>query len=64
MLQRRERLGLPPGTTDPFLDTVDDSEWQFDKEPEELRTARERLAAYTAAAAGGARYREEALPGG
>ncbi len=57
-LQRREQLGLAPGTTDPFLDTVDDSEWQFEEEPEELRVARQRLAAYTAA------QQEESLAGG
>ena len=27
-VQKRESLGLPPGDTDPFFDTVDDSEWQ------------------------------------
>lgn len=64
-LQRREALGLPPGTTDPFLDGLDDSEWQFEEEPEELRAARERLAAHIAAAAARAGQEEdEALPGG
>lgn len=63
--QRREALGLPPGTTDPLLDGLDDSEWQFEEEPEELCAARERLAAYIASAAARAgQEEEEALPGG
>ena len=26
--KRRAALGLPPGDTDPYFDTMDDSEWQ------------------------------------
>ena len=50
-LQRREALGLAPGTTDPFFDTLgaggsaDEGDWQPPAEPPELLAARERLAA-------------------
>jgi hypothetical protein len=47
-LQRREREGKPPGDTDPALDELSDGEYEFKEEPTELRTARERLAAYQA----------------
>lgn len=58
LLQRREALGLAPGITDPFLDTVDDNEWIFPEEPEELRVARARLSAYQALI-----QEEKSLPG-
>lgn len=46
--QRRKRMGLPDGDTDPALDDMSDGEYEFDEEPEELVEARQRLAAYTA----------------
>lgn len=47
-MQRRERLGLAPGDTDPALDELSDEEYVFREEPEELVAARARLAAFTA----------------
>ncbi|KAL3159703.1 Leucine-rich repeat-containing protein oda7 [Trebouxia sp. C0009 RCD-2024] len=41
--KRRAALGLPPGDTDPYFDTMDDSEWQPEEEPEELIAARSKL---------------------
>ena len=46
--KKRERLGLAPGNTDPMLDQLSDSEYNFDEEPRELIDARKRLAAYSA----------------
>ncbi|KAJ9521042.1 hypothetical protein QJQ45_022766 [Haematococcus lacustris] len=46
--KRRAALGLTPGDTDPALDEFSDSEYEFEREPEELVAARERLAAFTA----------------
>jgi hypothetical protein len=57
-LQRRERLGLAPGDSDPALDELSDEEYVFREEPEELVAARARLAAYTG------RPGEEEPPGG
>lgn len=47
-VQRREKLGLPPGDTDPALDDLSDSEYVIVEDPPELVAARERLAQYTA----------------
>ncbi|KAG2449026.1 hypothetical protein HYH02_005778 [Chlamydomonas schloesseri] len=46
--ERRKRMGLPDGDTDPALDDMSDGEYEFEEEPEELVQARQRLAAYTA----------------
>ncbi|PNH10461.1 Leucine-rich repeat-containing protein ODA7 [Tetrabaena socialis] len=46
--ERRKRLGLPEGDTDPALEDFSDGEYEFDEEPQELVDARQRLAAYTA----------------
>ncbi|KAK9840396.1 hypothetical protein WJX74_009218 [Apatococcus lobatus] len=40
---RRKAEGLPDGDTDPFFDTVDDSDWQAPEEPAELISARQHL---------------------
>ncbi|GIL87407.1 hypothetical protein Vretifemale_15526, partial [Volvox reticuliferus] len=45
--ERRERLGLPEGETDPAYDELSDGEYEFEEEPQELIDARQRLAAYT-----------------
>jgi hypothetical protein len=42
-VQKRERLGLPEGETDPDLDKFDESEWQIEEEPEALVQARKKL---------------------
>lgn len=47
--QKRERLGLPPGDTDPDLDDMSSDEYVFIEDPPELVAARERLAQYTSA---------------
>ena len=44
---KRERLGLPPGDTDPDMDDISSDEMSSDEEPPELIAARDRLAAYT-----------------
>ncbi|GLC39430.1 Leucine-rich repeat-containing protein oda7 [Pleodorina starrii] len=46
--ERRKRLGLPEGDTDPALDNLSDGEYEFEEDPPELVEARQRLAAYTA----------------
>eukprot|EP00884_Botryococcus_braunii_P007995 jgi/Botrbrau1/17197/Bobra.126_1s0002.1 len=49
--KRREKLGLPPGDTDPFFDDLDenvDENAQVLKDPPELEKARQRLAKFTA----------------
>jgi hypothetical protein len=47
--QKRERLGLPEGNTDPELDKYDDTEWQIKEEPEELIQARKKFDNFVAA---------------
>lgn len=44
--KRRERLGLPPGDTDPYFDDLSDTEYELRGEPEELRNARTELESY------------------
>lgn len=46
--QRREKLGLPPGDEDPYLDEFSDDEWQEPEEPPELVAMRRKLAEYSA----------------
>ncbi|KXZ45339.1 hypothetical protein GPECTOR_56g436 [Gonium pectorale] len=46
--ERRKRLGLPEGDTDPALDELSDGSIDFEEDPPELVEARQRLAAYTA----------------
>lgn len=43
VLQKRERLGLQPGDTDPALDEFSDSEWEVPEDPPELVDARAKL---------------------
>lgn len=45
-LQKRERLGLPDGDTDPALDEFSDGEWEVQEDPPELVAARKKLDAY------------------
>eukprot|EP00798_Chlamydomonas_sp_ICE-L_P030621 gene30621-35632_t len=46
--KRREMLGLPTDGGDPALEGMDsDEDYEVEEEPEELRRAREKLAAYT-----------------
>lgn len=40
-------MGLPDGDTDPTLDDLSDTEYEFLEDPPELVEARNRLAAYT-----------------
>lgn len=42
-VQKRERLGLPPGDTDPALDEFSDTEWEVPEDPPELVNARSKL---------------------
>ena len=44
-VQRRQRLGRE-GEGDPDLDTMSDSEWEFQEDPAELVDARNRLAVF------------------
>eukprot|EP00892_Ulva_mutabilis_P007234 jgi/Ulvmu1/4883/UM020_0169.1 len=41
--EKRERIGLPPGDTDPYLDQFSDSEWDVPEDPPELQEARKKL---------------------
>ncbi|GMH35986.1 hypothetical protein BSKO_03854 [Bryopsis sp. KO-2023] len=41
--KRRERLGLPPGNTDPYFDDLSDTEYELKEEPEALVKARKDL---------------------
>jgi hypothetical protein len=47
-VQKRERLGMAAGDTDPDLEAFDDEDWQFTVDPPELVEARKRLAEYKA----------------
>eukprot|EP00887_Chlorella_sp_A99_P006699 scaffold3.g6699.t1 len=66
--KQREALGLPPGTTDPFFDTLElpadgrEEKAQLDEEePPELQAARRRLAAGRAAADAGSKPQDPLL---
>jgi hypothetical protein len=48
-MQKREKLGLSVGGTDPYLDEIDDEDWQIQADPPELLEARKKLNQYLAA---------------
>lgn len=59
-MQKRERLGLPPGDTDPYLEQFSDSEWEIPDDPPELEEARKKLSMHMKCASEGVCLSESA----